>query len=312
MTKKLLVLGASGLTGYKAMLLAKKRFESYGTYNVRSSGDEFLIKLDITKEDDLKKMFRDIRPDVVLNTTALHNVDYCESHHEEAFNVNTKAVGIISNICNNLGCRFIHISTDYVFDGKKKVSYIETDDTNPISVYAKTKLDGERQATMSSSYSILRPSVVYGWTPVETQGSTSSSGKPMNFALWTLSKMKKSEELKIVNDQYSSPTLADILASVALRLATIEKNGIYHVSGNSCINRYEFTKKIASAMGYSTDLIKPVESNSFIQAAQRPMHSCLNCEKLQKELNYELPDIDESLAIMRSQIEMESPFLLGN
>jgi dTDP-4-dehydrorhamnose reductase len=312
MAKKLLILGANGLTGYKSMLLAKKRFEAYGTYNLRHSQDASLIRLDITKEDDLKKVFRDIKPDVVLNTTALHNVDYCESHNEEAFNVNTKVVGLISDMCNNLGCRLIHISTDYVFDGKKNISYIESDDPNPLSVYARSKLEGEKQARKSSSYSILRPSVVYGWTPLETHGSTSSSGKPMNFALWALSKMKSAEELKIVNDQYTSPTLADILAAVALRFAEIEKNGLYHVSGTSCISRYNFTKKIAYAMGYSDSLIKPVESRSFAQAAQRPTNSCLNCEKLQSELNYNLPDVDQSLAIMRSQIEMESPSLLGN
>src|SRR5215469_16570908 len=203
MTKKLLIMGASGLTGYKSMLLAKKRFESYGTYNLRHSPDASLIRLDITKEDDLKKVLRDIKPDVVLNTTALHNVDYCESHQEEAFNINTKVVGLISGICNNLGCRLIHISTDYVFDGKKKTSYVESDDPNPISVYARSKLDGETQARKSVSYSILRPSVVYGWTPLETHGSVSSSGKPMNFALWAVSKLKKAEDLKIVNDQYA-------------------------------------------------------------------------------------------------------------
>ena len=124
--------------------------------------------------------------------------------------------------------------------------------------------------------------------------------------------MKRAEELKIVNDQYASPTLADTLAAVALRVAETEKNALYHVSGTSCISRYNFTKKIACAMGYSDNLVKPVESRSFVQAAKRPTNSCLNCEKLQKELNYNLPDVDQSLAIMRSQMEMESPSLLGN
>jgi dTDP-4-dehydrorhamnose reductase len=134
----------------------------------------------------------------------------------------------------------------------------------------------------------------------------------MNFALWAISKMNRGEELKIVNDQFTSPTLADILAAVALRIAVLEKNELYHVSGGSCLSRYEFTKKISTMMGYSSSSIKPVKSNSFLQAAQRPMNSCLNCQKLQTELIYELPDVDQSLAIMRSQIEVESPYLLGN
>jgi dTDP-4-dehydrorhamnose reductase len=318
--KTLFILGASGLTGYKTMQQAKDKFEAYGTYNLRAVSDNKtpLIKLDITKENDLKKVFMKIKPDIVLNTTALHNVDYCESHEQEAYNINSNIVGIIADLCNNLGSRLIHISTDFVFDGNKiGGNYVESDNPNPLSIYAKSKLAGELQAKRCNSYSILRPSVVYGWTPLETQGSTSSSGKPMNFALWVLSKLNRGEEIKAVNDQYTSPTLADILAEVALKVAIKDKNEIYHISGNSCLSRYEFTKKISQVMGYSDNnnddnYIKPIESNSFVQLAKRPINSCLNCEKLQNELNYNLPNVDRSLAIMRSQIEVESPSLIRN
>jgi dTDP-4-dehydrorhamnose reductase len=341
MVRTMLVLGASGLTGYKLMQLGKKRFETYGTYNIRvvhsrtdnthnntnkeditntstnndtnTNNNRSLLKLDIKKEDEVRKLFREIKPDIVINTIALHNVDYCESHEEEAFSVNTKAVGRVVDLCNNLGCRLVHISTDFVFDGNKGTSYSESDSPNPISVYAKSKLEGEQHVRSSAtSYSILRPSVVYGWTPLETQDSISSSGKPINFALWALSKMNKGERIKIVNDQFTSPTLADILAAVALRVAITEKNELYHVSGTSCISRYEFTKKISIMMGYSSNSIEPVQSNSFSQAAKRPINSCLDCQRVQTELKYKLPDVDQSLAIMRSQIEIESPHLLGN
>lgn len=313
MRRTLLVFGASGLTGYKLMQVANNRFETYGSYNMRikSSSDKSLVKLDATKEDQLKKMFREIKPDIVINTIALHNVDYCESHPEESFNINTKVVGRIADLCNNHGSRLIHISTDFVFDGVKG-NYSELDNPNPLSVYAKSKLEGEVEARRCGSYSILRPSVVYGWTPLETQASTSSSGKPMNFALWAISKMNKGEDLKVVNDQFTSPTLADILAAVAIRAALADRNDLYHVSGESCLSRYDFTRKIGIAMGYSTDTIKAVSSDSFVQAAPRPINSCLNCEKIQKELSYNLPDIGQSLAIMRSQIEKEAPQLLGN
>lgn len=305
------------------MQLAKKRYEVFGTFNMRrlsyssssssSSPDKSLFfRLDITKEELLKKSFVEIRPDIVLNTIALHNVDYCESHQDEAFNINTKAVGVIAGLCNNLGARLIHISTDFVFDGEKKGNYSESDVPNPQSIYAKSKLEGEVQAKKATSYSILRPSVVYGWTPLEIQGSVSSSGKPMNFALWALSKMNKNEELKIVNDQYTSPTLADVLAAIALRVAVKDTNDLYHVSGTSCMSRYEFTRRIAATMGYWPYEIHPIESRSIAQVAKRPMNSCLNCDRLQKELNYKLLNVDQSLAVMRSQIEVESPSMLGN
>jgi dTDP-4-dehydrorhamnose reductase len=314
MLRKLLVLGASGLTGYKLIQLAKRRFETYGTYNSRSIiqyKSESLFKLEVKKEENLRKIFRDIKPDIVVNTIALHNVDYCEFHQEEAFSVNAKAVGIIANLCNNLGSRLIQISTDFVFDGQQG-NYSELDVPNPLNVYGKSKLEGEVQAKTSASYSIIRPSVIYGWTPLEMQDLTSSSGKPMNFALWALLKMNKGDVLKIVNDQFTTPTLADVLATIVLKLAIRESNALYHAAGTACISRYEFTKKIANMMGYLTTSIKPIKSNFLTQTAKRPTNSCLNSEKLQKDLEYKLPDIDESLSIMKSQIEIESPTLLGH
>jgi dTDP-4-dehydrorhamnose reductase len=307
----LLVLGASGLAGYKTMLLSESRFETFGTYNLRIPYDNSLIKLDISKHDDLRKLLMEIRPDIVVNTVALHNVDYCETHEEEAFNINSKAVAALTDLCNNLGSRLIHISTDFVFDGNTG-NYSEYDPPNPQSVYAKSKLQGELEAKRASSHSILRTSVIYGWTPLESEITKSSSGKPINFALWALSKMKKGEILKIVDDQFTSPTLADVLAAVIMRLGSTEKNDVYHVSGTSCISRYEFTKKVANVMGYSDNLVQPVTSRYLVQAAKRPTNSCLNCKKLQKDLNFDLMKLDQSLAIMRSQIEVESPSLLGN
>jgi dTDP-4-dehydrorhamnose reductase len=310
--KKMLILGASGLTGYKVMQMAKSRFVVQGTYNARSTPYAQLVKLDLSLPEGLEKLMRETRPDIVVNTTALHNVDYCESHPEEAYHINATMVKDMARHCDNIGARLIHLSTDFVFDGKKGAPYSESDPPNPESVYAKSKLKGETHAKACGSWCIIRTSVVYGWTPLETQGSTSSSGKPMNFALWALSKMAKAEELKIASDQFTSPTLADMLASVIVKVAGAGKNDLYHVAGRSCTSRYEFTKKLALMMGYRAAAIQPVESKSLAQVAKRPARSCLDCEKVQSDLGYRLLDVDESLAVMRSQIEMESPNLLGS
>lgn len=310
MKRTLLVLGASGLTGYKAMQLANRRFDTFGTYNMRETENKSLVKLDVTREEEMKRVIQDLKPDILLNTIALHNVDYCETHEEEAYNVNSRVVEKLAEICNNIGTRLVHISTDFVFDGATG-NYSESDRPDPLNVYAKSKLEGETYATKCSSYCILRPSVVYGWTPAEKQASVSSSGKPQNFALWALSKMKNNEELKIVDDQYTSPTLADILASVSLRVAASDMNEVFHVSGTTSISRYEFTRKLAIMMGFSSARIIPISSKSLAQIAKRPTNSSLNCEKVQKTLNYKLLSVEESLAIMRSQIEMESPDVLG-
>jgi dTDP-4-dehydrorhamnose reductase len=311
MSKTILILGASGLTGYKAMQIARQRFQTFGTYNLRCSPDQTLIKLDISRPESLKSIMNEIKPDVVLNTVALHNVDYCEIHPEEAYQVNSKAVETLAASCNHIGARLIHISTDFVFDGYKG-NYSETDRPNPLNIYAKSKLEGEFHATTCSSFAVVRPSVVYGYTPLEIQGSNSSSGKPINFALWALKRLHNNEPLQIVNDQFASPTLADALAAVTIQLASNAKNGLYHVSGTTVLSRYDFTVKIANMMGYASDTIKPIESKLFHQTATRPRDSSLDCAKVQADLNYKLLNVDESLAIMRSQIEIESPGLLGD
>ncbi len=310
MSKTILILGASGLTGYKAMQIARQKFQTFGTYNLRRSSDQTLMKLDISKPELLKNTINEIKPDVVLNTIALHNVDYCEVHPEEAYQVNSRAIEILAESCNHIGARLIHISTDFVFDGYKG-NYSESNRPNPLNIYGKSKLEGELHASKCSSFAIIRPSVVYGWTPLEIQESNSSSGKPINFALWALKKLHNNESIQIVNDQYTSPTLADTLAAVAIRLASKVKNDLYHVSGTNVISRYDFTVKIANMMGYSSDSVKPIESKLFHQVARRPKDSSLDSAKVQADLNYRLLNVDESLAIMRSQIELESPGLLG-
>jgi dTDP-4-dehydrorhamnose reductase len=315
---KILILGSSGLTGYKLALIAdEKKLEIYGTYNKRSipakiANKGTFFKTNLNEVGELAKIFNQVKPDVLLNCVALHDVDYCERNPQEALLINASLVEKIVSLCNAFGTRFIHFSTDYVFDGKKGSSYIETDHPNPLSIYGKSKLAGEQYAKKAQSYSIIRPSVIYGWTPSEAQGTSSSSGKSMNFALWTLSKLVNGDVLNIVIDQFTSPTFVDSLAEAALALASIAANETYHIAGNFCINRYDFTVEIAKAMGYSDAIIKPTETRFLKQLAERPFSSCLNCNKVQKQLNMKIPTLEESLNALRSEIESESPSLVRN
>ena len=155
--KKILIFGASGLTGFKTIMLAKSRdFDVYGSFNARkipldilkdNSGTFFALDLrNDNSNDGLEKSFREIRPDIVVNCTALHNVDYCELNPQEAYFINSQIVGNVAKLCNKFGSRLIHISTDFVFDGEKTSAYVETDKPNPINLYAKSKLAGENEA----------------------------------------------------------------------------------------------------------------------------------------------------------------------
>jgi dTDP-4-dehydrorhamnose reductase len=309
MKKKLLILGISGLTGYKIATNANN-YDVYGTYNSRPiSLDNCIVsKLDITNKAQLLQILSTTKPDVIINTTALHNVDFCEDNPNISYQVNTEAVESISKYCQHNDIRFIHVSTDYVYDGNSTKPYVETDDTHPLNTYGKSKLDGEK--SLSENQVVIRPSVVYGWTPLEIAGATSSSGKPMNFALWILTKLQKNEHLKIVTDQFATATLADSLASSILKIANSDKSGLYHVSGLSCESRYEFTIKLAKRFGYDPSMITPTTSSEFKQKAKRPSYSCLDCTKSIKEFNLNLYTTDMALDVMRSQVEKEAPHFI--
>ena len=311
--KRLLVFGVSGLTGYKILKQGSSRFDVHGTYNTRLVNEEgsFSYRLDLGEKDAISKLFSTVQPEIVINTTALHNVDYCEDHSQQAYAINTNAIQTLLENSEKYGSKLIHISTDYVFDGKKTTPYSESDEAIPISLYGQSKFDGEK-ILEGTNHVVVRPSVVYGWTPLELAGTTSSSGKPMNFALWVLTKLHKNEPLKIVTDQFASSTLADSLAESVLKIAESKKSGLYHVSGLSCESRYDFTVKLAKKFGYDPSLISKVTSKDFVQKAKRPTYSCLNCTKAVNDFNLDLLTTERALDIMKNQVRQEAPHLLGS
>jgi len=300
---RLLVIGGSGLLGFKLAELAVDQFETHATYNfrpVKLEGCNF-VKLDKTLRDDTLAIVKRVKPDVVIDTAALHNVDYCETHRDEAWRVNVEGTRNVVDVCKEIGAKMIFISTDYVFDGKKGF-YSEEDAPNPLHYYAQTKLEGENVVKEADiEYAIARPSVIYGWNPSELAGLKSSSGKSMNFVIWAVNKLRKKEEINIVTDQYSSPTLADNLAEVLLVLSKSKKQGVYHTAGKSCLNRFSFAKKIAEVFEFDGSLIKPVTSDMFKQAAERPKRCCLDVSKAERELKVKFLTAEEGLMRMKEQ-----------
>ena len=302
---KLLVIGGSGLLGYKVAKMASNEHETFLTYNYRSIQIEgcTALKLDKCDRKAVFELLEKIKPDVVIDTAALHNVDYCETHPEEAWKVNVEGTRNVAEACKKVGAKIIFISTDYVFDGTKGY-YTEKDTPNPLSYYAKTKLEAEKIIqSLDINYIIARPSVIYGWNPNEVSGLKSSSGKSVNFVVWALQKLEKGEEIKAVTDQYSSPTLADNLAEALLVMASSEKQGIYHTAGKDCVNRYEFTLKIAEVFGLDKSLIKPVTSEIFKQIAKRPKKCCLDVSKAEKDFGIRFLTVEEGLKLMKNQKE---------
>ena len=309
--KKLLVLGVSGLTGSKIAGLAKDNYEVHGTYNSRKTdlAGCTALKLDVADLESASRAVSSLSPDTVINTTALHDVDFCEGHPDRADLVNHLAVANLKESCDRIGARFVHISTDYVFDGTGRTPYTESDTPAPVSRYGASKLAGER-ALAGSPHAVLRPSVVYGWTALELAGTPSSSGKPMNFAVWLLSKLHRNEPVSIVTDQFATATLADSLAASAIRTAETDASGVYHASGLDCESRYDFSVKLAEAFGYDPGVIQRTDSARFKQKARRPKYSCLDCGRAVSALGLDLLGTADALRIMRGQVLAEAPELV--
>jgi dTDP-4-dehydrorhamnose reductase len=298
---RLLIIGSSGLVGSKlAALSTKHGFETYNTTNSRRTSLPQVNQLDITDRDATLRLVKKIRPNVIVNTAAITNVDYCETHRDVARNVNVDGVNNLADAASENNTRLVQISTDYVFDGMVG-HYTEDDTPRPLGYYAQTKLESEKIVSNLSSYVVARPSVIYGWNPPETSGTASDSVKPMNFAMFVVDKLKKNEMVRAVRDQYSSPTFADNLAEALLRLAKHRINGVFHTAGRSCLSRYEFAVKLATLFGYSTRLVQPVFSSEFTQVAVRPKNSCLLVEKAEKTIGMSFFTADEGIKEMKRQ-----------
>jgi len=239
-------------------------------------------------------------PRVIVNTAALTNVDYCETHKEQAESVNFRGVRNLAEATRKNECRLIQVSTDSVFDGTYG-HYSESDTPHPLNYYSMTKLEAEKVVSSLSNYAIARPSVIHGWHS-QVIGAPSGSTKPMNFAMFVLDKLRNNETVRAIRDQYSSPTFADNLAEALLRLAKSTENGLFHTAGRSCLSRYEFAIKLTQIFGYSTKLVQPIFTSEFEQQAERPKNCCLRVEKAEKALGMRFLTAEEGIIEMKRQV----------
>lgn len=191
----------------------------------------------------------------------------------------------------------IYVSTDYVFSGKKGM-YTENDETKPINHYGKTKLEGEKIVrNLMPDWCIARPSVIYGSVP--------AAGKT-NFALWVLDKLRKGEQIKIITDQCISPTFNTNLAEMIIEVAQRRLTGIYHLSGATPINRYDFACLIAETFDLNKNLIKPAKSKEMNWNAERPKNTSLNVEKASRTLTKKPLKIEDALNKLKEEITQQS------
>ncbi|MCK5512326.1 MAG: dTDP-4-dehydrorhamnose reductase [Thermodesulfovibrionia bacterium] len=228
-----------------------------------------LRDFDITDLDKTKKNIKEIKPEYLIHAAAYTDVDGSENNPDKAFLVNGIGTRNVAIACQDINCPIVYISTDYVFDGKKKDPYNEWDISNPINKYGLSKLIGENFVTsLTNRFYIVRTSWLYG-----------KNGK--NFVDTILRLMSERKEVEVVDDQKGSPTYTYDLA-VTLRELIGKGFGIYHISNTSQCSWYEFALEIAKLKGMNTN-IKPITSNKFKRPAKRPFFSVLNNTMLRLE-----------------------------
>ena len=287
--KKILVLGSTGQIG----TALKKDLTKWFEVTFLSRND-----LDFADIESLSAKLKDFKPDFIINSAAYTNVDQAEKFQEKAFQVNSMAVEKLSKLANSIGAVLVHYSTDYVFDGKKNTPYTETETPNPLSIYGKSKLEGERFVEKNcSKFLILR-----------TSGVISKNNDNFVSKIKKLSKTKK--ELSVINDQITAVNFAPYISEATSRmLKKIEDNtenenrwGIYHMSGAESGSWFDFAsyaQKINALCdpksSFSQIKILPISSVEFNQKAKRPNYSFLTSDKLKNDFGISLPNWEKSI-----------------
>ncbi len=276
-TPKILVTGSRGQLGKELEQLSNSfpQFEFV-----------FLSKEDlpIHNFELLRNFFKGYHPNYLINCAAYTAVDKAETEKDLAFHVNAEAVGVMAAVCREYNTKFIHISTDYVFDGATTTPYTEDVTTNPQSVYGASKLQGEQEALhFNPDTIIIRTAWVY-----------SQFGK--NFVKTMMRLMSERDEINVVSDQVGSPTYAADLASTILQIINSGKwvPGIYHYTNDGVISWYEFANAIKELTN-SSCTINPISTDQYPTAAKRPAYSVLDKTKIQSTFNIPGKDWKESL-----------------
>ncbi|GAB6266257.1 MAG: NAD(P)-dependent oxidoreductase [Methanothrix sp.] len=288
---RIFITGGSGLAGSKLAEMALARGEQvYSGYahNQPPYGKE--VKFDLLDANGIRDIIERMRPDVIVHSAALTDVDRCEREKDLAYKINVEGTRAIAEAARKAGSYLVYISTDYVFDGQRGL-YREEEETNPVSYYGLSKLLGEQFCLDQGC--IARTCVIYGSRP--------ASGK-VNFALWLLNALKSGKEARVVTDQFITPTLNSNLAAMVLEAADRHLSGIYHLSGASRVSRYDFACELARAFDLDRQLIIPSQMSDIGWLANRPMDSSLDTSKAHRTLKNRPLNLYESLQVLRDEI----------
>lgn len=298
--QKILLTGSNGLLGQKitALLAHSQDFKLIATSignnrNPQTNGYEY-VSLDITNKQELTECLESHKPDYIINSAAMTNVDACESNVEFCYKINTEAVQNLVDYCKKSNCRLVHISTDFIFDGLDG-PYREEGKPNPLSTYGNSKFEAEKIIIESGiPAAIARTIILYG--------VVLGSGR-MNIVSWVKESLEKGTPIKVVHDQYRSPTLAEDLAAGIVELITRQKTGIYHLTGPEIMSIYDLACRVARFWKLDESLITAIDTKSFVQPAKRPLKTGFIILKAMQDIDYKPKSLEDGLAIIDKQLK---------
>lgn len=289
--EKIFITGGSGLLGGNLAMMAREKYKTYAAYHDHpikiKNCDTFPI--DIRNQHEVLRAITKIRPEVIVHTAALTNVDYCEDHHDEAWSLNVEGTRNLAKAAVSVGAKFIYISTDSIFDGKRGM-YTEDDNPNPLSYYAKTKLEGEKViGEFDLNHSILR-TCIYGWNMQEK----------FSLAEWVIHGLQNKKKLQMFTDVFFSPILVNNLSEAIFEIYESDLEGVLNVAGSERCSKFHFGEKIAEVFALDRSYIEPTSIEDFTNfKAPRPRDVSLDVSKAKKTLHTRLLDVRGGLVWMR-------------
>jgi len=295
----LVVTGASGLLGASALRSAVDLgWETVGLCHQHVIRDPTMpvASIDLTDDSATRRLLFDLRPDAIVHCAAATNVDWCEDNPKQAEAINVQASAILAEIASTLNARFVYVSTDSVFDGKKG-DYVETDEAAPLNVYARSKLTGERETLRRNTASIVARVNIYGWNAQNKD----------SLAEWVLRRLEEGSDVPGFTDVFFTPILVNDLVSVLFRMLQQELAGVYHVAGSERISKFEFARRVATTFGFDPARVTPCQVKAMKLRAARPLDVSLNTEKISIALGRSMPDVDSGLCEFRELRSRQYP-----
>jgi dTDP-4-dehydrorhamnose reductase len=299
---RILVTGANGLLGQKLIQALQKEKDTVflatgaGPLRLQQPGIPYAV-MDITDGEEVQRVCQSFQPTAIIHGAAMTHVDACEQDPDKCWASNVTAVQHLVNYCDANGVFLVHLSTDFIFDGTEG-PYAEDAEPKPLSVYGRSKAEAEMLVKdMQAPWAILRTVLVYGFT----EGLSRS-----NIVLWARQALLSGQPLRVVNDQWRTPTLAEDLAWACLAAVKFKAQGIFHISGAETYGIADLVRAVAGFYNISAPPITEVSSEELAQPAKRPPRTGFIIEKAQRVLGFKPTPLTDGLKLIESQIARDA------